>query len=260
MSSLRMHGIAPGLAGLALVLALSAPPAQAVGPMTVVFGTSWDAPSGSLQNIVDSYLGSPGLVNVTTDFVGAGVGEPDVFFWIDDDFPALLVREVAGYQNVNTLGWYKETGAQPVIDGVDDGVVFAGAVSAGGAAVITFPGGIQNFGFYLNPNGTGSSQNAPEPEHFFTNRLFNDLGPSGAGAIHAPFDGDVQAIVFDVSPWKGEGTYLVCFEDLDYGANPAPCCTGTDNDYNDLVFEVRTLGSTPAEKISFGGLKARYRR
>jgi hypothetical protein len=65
------------------------------------------------------------------------------------------------------------------------------------------------FGFYLNPNGPGAATNAPEPELFFSNRLFNDLGPSGAGAIHAPFDGDVQFLVFDISTFTAPYTWLV---------------------------------------------------
>jgi len=246
---------------LSVALLFVAPSATlAVSPVPIAFGTTWDSPANSLQNVVDAYLGGPGLVTVTTDYIGADAGDPDPIFWIDDEFPALLVREVAGYQNSNTLGWYQETFSMPVIDGLDDGVVFAGSVAAGGTTIVTLPGGVQNFGFYLNPNGTGDSQNAPEPELFFTNRFYHDAGPSGAGAIHAPFDGDVQAIVFDVSAWKGANTFLVCFEDLDSGAPVAPCCTGSDNDFNDLVFEVKALGATPAEKLSFGGLKARYRR
>ncbi len=248
------------LASAVLAVAVGSGVAQAASPVPVVFGSTWDSPANSLQNIVDAYLGSPGLVNVTTDYIGADAGEPDPIFWIDDEFPALLIREVAGYQNVNTLGWYQETFAAPVIDGVNDGIVFAGPAGAGASTIITLPGGVQNFGFYLNPNGTGDAQNAPEPELFFSNRFYNDLGPSGAGAIHAPFDGDVQMIVFDVSAWKGANTFLVCVEDLDSGADPAPCCSGTDNDFNDFVFEVKALGATPAEKVSFGALKARYRR
>ncbi len=256
MSSLRRVLVVSAL----IVLSLAPRVAQAVSPVPIVFGTTWDSPANTLQIIVDTYLGSPGLINVTTDYIGADAGDPDPIFWIDDEFPALLVREVAGYQNVNTLGWYKETFSAPVIDGVDDGVVFAGPAGAGATTVVSLPGGVQNFGFYLNPNGPGDSQNAPEPEKFFSNRFYNDLGPSGAGAIHAPFDGDVQMIVFDVSAWKGPNTFLVCVEDLDGGADPSPCCSGTDNDFNDFVFELQALGATPAEQVSFGALKARYRR
>ena len=241
-----------------LAVAVTPEIAQAASPVPVVFGSTWDSPANSLQNIVDTYLGAPGLVTVTTDYIGADAGEPDPIFWIDDEFPALLIREVAGYQNVNTLGWYQETFSAPVIDGINDGVVFVGPDGAGATTIVTLPGGVQNFGFYLNPNGTGSAQNAPEPELFFSNRFYNDLGPGGAGALHAPYDGDVQALVFDVSAWTQPNTWLVCFEDVDTGPDPTPCCSGTDNDFNDLIFEVHALGATPTEVVSFGALKMRY--
>ncbi len=243
-----------------IAAAAIASPAQAVSPVPIQFGTTWDAPTNTLQNIVNAYLGSPGLLNVTTDYIGAQAGQPDAIFWIDDKFPALLIREVAGYSPTNVLGWYNENFFFPVIDGVGDGIVFNGSAGAGASTVVVLPGGVQNFGFYLNPNGSGGSQNAPEPEKFFTNRFYNDKGPNGAAAIHVPYDGDVQAIVFDVSQWKGPNTYLICFEDLDSGATVGPCCTGSDNDFNDFVFEIQALAGTPATKLTFGSLKATYRK
>lgn len=231
-----------------------AAPAQAASPIPVVFGASWDPPSQSLQNIVDAYIGTPGALNVQTDFIGAHVGDLDPWFWVGNSFPALLVSEVAGNANTNQLGWYEETGVLPVIDGVDDGVVFTGGDGAGSNAVVVMPGSTTRFGFYLDP-----APNSPAAhQRFFTNRFLNDRGPKGAGAVHSPFDGDVQAIVFDVSRWKGPNTWLVCFEDLDAGNPITPCCSGTDDDYNDMVFQVAALGATPARTLSFGELKTRF--
>ena len=235
-------------------------PAGAAAPVNVVFGTTWDAPSQKLQNLVDAYVGVPGALVVTTDYIGAKNGELDPWFRVDSGISALLITEIAGNANNNTLGWYKETGTKPVIDGVDDGIVFAGLDGSGVSRIVTFPSGLTKFGFYMNPNGPNAALNAPEPELFFTNRFYNDLGPSGAGAVHAPFDGDVQALVFDVSRWKGPNNWLVCFEDVDSGANITPCCSGTDNDFNDMVFQVTALGATPNRAITFGQLKARYGR
>jgi len=65
--------------------------------------------------------------------------------------------------------------------------------------------------------------------------------------------------VYDVSSYTQPNTWLVCFEDLDSGANPGPCCSTTDNDFNDFVFEVTALGPTPNATMTFGGIKARYR-
>lgn len=229
-------------------------PARAVSPVPVAFGTSWDGPAYSLQKIVDNYIGIPGAIDVQADFVGARAGDLDPWFWVGASFPALMVTEVAGNANTNQLGWYKETGVLPLIDGIDDGVVFTGSQGAGANVVVLFPGGTTKFGFYLDP----TPGNPAPHQRFFTNRFLNDIGPNGAGAVHAPYDGDVQALVFDVSRWKGPNTWLVCFEDLDSGKPITPCCTGTDADYNDLVFQVSALGATPAQTLSFGELKARF--
>ena len=95
-------------------------------------------------------------------------------------------------------------------------------------------------------------------QYFFTNRFYNDKGEGGLGATHVPFDGDVQALVFDVSQWKGANTWLVCFEDRDSGLPVTPCCQGTDNDFNDMVFQISALGATPAQSLTFGQLKAKF--
>jgi hypothetical protein len=226
----------------------------------VVFGQSWDGSSGTLQSILDTQFGVGKVPQPLATFIGAAPGDPDPFFWVGGGFSALLVREIAGNANRNIVGWYLEPadGSKPVIDGVDDGVVFDGPASAGATAVVTFPRP-GSFGFYMNPNGKLGANNAPEPEMFFTNRKFNDRGPTGNGAIHAPYDGDVQALIIDISSTTQPNTWLVCFEDCDSGANPGPCCVGTDNDFNDFVFEVQALGVTPVQPISFGSLKVRYR-
>ena len=240
----------------ALAVALAVTPVAA--QVNVVFGTTWDSPSSSLQNILDARYGA-GNISVTTDYIGYNASDPDPFVLAGLSFNSILVREVAGYANNNTLGWFKDTGSMPVIDGTDDGVVFAGPMSQGQLAMVTLGVGDVAFGFYLNPNGTGNATNAPEPELFFSNRFYNDLGPDGSGALHTPTDGDVQAIIFDVSQWTAPNTWAVCFEDLDSGANPGPCCGTTDNDFNDLVFEVtvaRTVGVAP---LTFAAMKSLYR-
>jgi hypothetical protein len=232
-------------------------PAAASAQVSVVFGTSWDPPANSLQATLDARYGA-GNINVLTDYIGHDAGDPDPFLWNDLQFDALLVREVSGNASNNLIGWYKETGSAPTIDGSDDGVVFNGPASDGAVQVIFFAQ-TTPFGFYMNPNGTDGATNAPEPELFFTTRQYNDAGPSGAGAIHSPIGGDVQALVFDVSAWTSPNTWVVCFEDLDSGADPSPCCATTDNDFNDFVFEVHAVGSTPAVATSIGRIKAMYR-
>lgn len=258
---LRSRLFALGFLSTTLLTGITLPPLAGVASaaVPVVFGSSWDAPSGSLQNIMNAEYGFQNI-NCTTDYIGAHAGDPDPFYWTGAGFSTLLIREVAGHRDNNTLGWYLETGGMPTIDGIDDGVVFPGPVSDGFVAVVNLSSSAVPFGFYMNPNGAFGATNAPEPEKFFTNRLWNDIGPNGIGAApHAPFDGDVQAIVFDVSQYRSPNTWLVCFEDLDSGAVPGPCCGTTDNDFNDLVFEVTVLGPVPVQAATISQIKAMYR-
>ena len=243
---------------LTTVVSLAAAlPASAASPVPVVFGSTWDSPANSLQNILDAQYGA-GQIDVANDFIGKNVGDPDPFYWTGSRFSSLLIREVAGYSDVNVLGWYLETGGQPVIDSIDDGIVFPGPMSAGATALINLSSSNIPFGFYLNPNGNGGATNAPEPEKFFTNRLWNDIGPNGASQ-HAPTDGDVQALVFDLAGLGRPNTWVVCFEDLDSGAIPGPCCSTTDNDFNDMVFEVTVMGPVPVKPMTFSQIKALYK-
>jgi Domain of unknown function (DUF4114) len=254
---MKRDALASWISGLSLALLLAGPAAAQV---PVVFGTTWDSPASSLQNILDAEYGT-GAIDVQNDYIGKNASDPDPFTFSGTGLSGIIVREVAGYANTNTLGWYKETGIAPAIDGTDDGVIFDGPTGQGELRMIDFGGSVLSFGFYLNPNGTGSSQNAPEPELFFSNRFYNDLGPDGSGAIHAPFDGDVQALVFDVSSIVGTpNTWVVAFEDLDSGANPAPCCSPTDNDYNDLVFEVTVAQPVAVQQVTWSGIKNIYAR
>jgi hypothetical protein len=243
-----------------LVLALLVAPSLA-GAFEVSFGTSWD--NIPLQQILDSNYGA-GVVNVATDYEGHNPGDADPPYWEDLALNGLIIREIAGFANRNTLGWYAETlVAPPVIDGVNDGVVFDGMMGAGHTVTIAFPGGLTRFGFYLNPNGDQAGGGyAPEPELFFTNRFYNDVGPTGAGAAHAPFNGDPQCLVFNISHlYGGVPTYVLAWEDLDYGAPITPVYDwmGTDNDYNDLVIEIQAISPVTVETQTWGSVKALFR-
>lgn len=257
MRQLNLRGLL--VAGLAITIVIGAGAARA---MTVTMGGSWDGTS--LQQILDSRYGV-GVINVATDYEGHNPGDADPPYWQDTSIGGLIVREIAGYANTNTMGWYAETlTGRPVIDGFNDGVIFNGAMSQGAVAQVAFPNGLTRFGFWLNPNGgQGSGAWAPEPEMFFTNRFYNDIGTTGAGATHAPFDGDVQCLVFNISHlYNGIPTYIVAWEDLDYGSliSPAWTSTTTDNDFNDLVVEIQAASPVPVQTESWGSVKALFRQ
>ena len=250
MRSLRVFALS------LIVLAFAAPAAMA--QFSVTFDTSLDGVP--LQDILDAEFG-PGAVDAATDYEGFLAGDGDPAYWEDLGAQSIIIREIAGFASSNVLGWYEETltGA-PVIDGVGDGIVFEGPLSDGATVTLDF-GTVTRFGLYLNPNGAGDSNNAPEPELFFTNRFYNDLGPDGSGALHAPSDGDVQFLIYNVSAFRGTPAYIVAIEDLDYGS---PLCNGvwstncTDNDFNDLVIELRAESPVEDAKSSFGAVKSLF--
>jgi hypothetical protein len=217
-----------------------------------VFGPSPDR----LQRIVDAAYG-PGRIRVETDYVGARTGDPDPMIWYSSVWPILQVRELAGAPHRADLGWYVEAGDDrvPSIDAQGDGRVFKNGNAGPSTSVINFRVRGRRIGFYLESRDAGGGLGA---RTFFTNRRFNDAGPGGTGAIHPPMEGgDIQALVFDVSPWTRPYTWLVCFEDRDSGALPGSATT--DNDYADYVFEVRAEAATPSLSTSFGTIKTIYR-
>jgi hypothetical protein len=240
----------------ATLVALSAVPASAA--FGVIFGTSWDGVS--LQEVLDAEYGVS-AINATTDYEGYSPADADPPFWLDQGLDGVIVREIAGYRDNNTLGWYGETFSKPTIDGINDGVVFTGPMVQGATATVTFPSGVTRFGFYLNPNGSGDSTNAPEPEMFFTNRAYNDIGPNGTSTVHGPTDGDPQCLIYNITRLRGGvPTFVLAWEDLDSGTQITQAFdpNGTDNDFQDLVVEIAAASPVPSQQTSWGRVKSLY--
>jgi len=213
----------------------------------VVFGASWDGVS--LQEVLDAEYGA-GVIDAATDYEGYACGDAVVPYWLDDSVDGWVIREIADAAGRNILGWYAEDFTPPVIDGVDDGVIFDGPAGEGGTTFVGLDGPTR-FGLYMNPNGTEDAINAPEPELFFTNRAYNDVGPDGSGAVHAPDGGDPQALIYDITSLRGGvPTYVIAWEDIDSGAEITPTYQvgRTDNDFNDLVVEIQA--SSPVRAVS----------
>jgi predicted outer membrane repeat protein len=211
----------------------------------VAWGTSWD--QVSLQQVLDAEYGQ-GVIHAATDYEGYGQSDADPPYWEDQGIAGVILREIGSFATSSTFGWYKETAAFPVIDGVDDGMIFDGWMGPGATVIATFPSGTQRFGFYLNPNGSDNAPNAPEPEVFFTNRLFNDVGPDGSGPLHDPPGGDPQCLVYNITALRGGvKTYVLAWEECDSGGpiTPGFSPTGTDNDFNDMVIEMSAMSPVP---------------
>jgi len=250
-------------------------------PIPMTFGRS----IRTLQELVDQRYGA-NQIDVTRDFIGARAGDIDPWFWVGDPGGAVRITVVRRNNDRDRVGWYEENGGLARIPD-DGGVLFSGAVQSHEEAVLPLPGFRIRFGFYVEGSATGSGTTGSKL--FFTNRKLNDCGPDGTGAVHTPLDGDVQALLYDVSRWAGPDTWLVCFEDHDTGGalmaggdgsyddrkktnprwrrprNESVDDLGSadswwlDSDYSDVVFEVKAEGATPARGISFGGLKLLYR-
>jgi hypothetical protein len=273
-------------------LAIGGASPAAAAPISMPFGKN----IRKLQNLVDRRYGA-GRINVTQDFIGARAGDADPFCWAASRTGAMRIRMLKRDPHQNRVGWYNEGGAQAAMP-VGGGVLFSGGVLPGEEAWLLTTG-VRSFGFYIDgpvPVLHGPRFNEPRPqpapERFYTNRFLNDRGADGSGSAHPPFDGDVQALVFDLSPWVGTDAWLVCFEDRDTGGSlgefdgddedddgdsEGPGAVGGSShqndpddgadyrhlpknpDFDDVVFEVRADGATAARPLSFGALKLIYR-
>lgn len=241
----------------ALALLLAAAPAFAIAPVPVVIGSSRDGALHDLQRKVDKLVGR-GRIDVRTDFIGAHPGDPDPFAWDNTGSRVLAVQLVDRKSSHGTIGWYDESAGRAVIDGIGDGIVLDNWRQRGARGIVRVPSYVTRFGFYIDYDGDDSGGDSGH-YRYFSNRRFNDVGPRGRGAEHAPYDGDVQMLVYDVSPWLGSGTWLVACEYSDSGC-PVGFDNGeSDNDFADIVFTVSSLLTTPAQSTTFAQIKALYR-
>jgi hypothetical protein len=271
---MRKHACYPLLLCLA---ALCLATAASAAPISITFGRDIK----KLQQLVDRRYGK-NRIDVTKDFVGAHPGDIDPWFWVGDRTGGLVaVNVLARNPNHDVVGWYLEGGGQATLpDG--GGVLFHGPLRPSEVAMVSMPAPRVFFGFYIDAtnardddddNGDETTIGGIGTQRFYTDRKLNECGPDGRGALHPPYDGDVQALIFDVSRWAGGNTWLVCFEDKDTGGllldrgdrgsngrhDDDADGSGSDNDFNDVVFEVRANGATLVHNISFGALKVIYR-
>jgi len=251
--------LVPYRAWVALALLLTALPATAASPVSVTIGRSRDGTLWDLQRVVDKAYG-PGRIDVRSDYIGAHAGDPDPWVWSAVPGKAIMMTLIAKKHPNGTLGWYCENGSMPMLGGFGNGVVLERSRLRAVPSALKLPSSVKTFGFYVErePGSTFIDGDA-QSNVYFSNRTYNDLGAHGAGASHAPYDGDVQMLIYDISRLTSPNTWLVAVEYSDSG-DPVGTQDGqSDNDYSDFVFTITGVGVTPTLSTSFGRLKALYR-
>lgn len=240
----------------AFALLSLAQPCLAVSPLSVIVGPSRDGALNDLQKKLDRYVGA-GRLNARTDFIGARTGDPDPWFLVNPSRP-MVVTMIDRKSSQARIGWYAEGGV-PLLDGVS-GVIFEKAVQRGDARAVRLPASVSRFGFFITSSTPGKGgYSAAREITSYSNRFLNPPGPDGTGARHAPYDGDVQMLVYDISHWVGPQTWLVACELSDSGSNIGQGPDDSDNDFSDFLFTVSGVSTTPTAQTTFGQLKSRFR-
>jgi hypothetical protein len=243
----------------AIALLVIALPALASSPVAVTIGPSRNGVLHDLQRVIDKRFG-PGRIDVRTGYLGAHPGDPDPWMWTRVPGKAVMMTLLEKKFPSGTIGWYAEHGAAPQLDGPNAGMVLERARLNAMPTMLKLPTGVQRFGFYVAREPGGVAIDGDQESYtYFTNRMLNDVGPHGAGAIHAPYDGDPQMLVFDISRITQADTWLVACEYSDTGRPMGVGDGQSDDDYSDIIFTVSGVGVTPTDKTTFGRLKALYR-
>ena len=243
----------------ALALLLTALPAAASSPVTVTIGRSRDGVLWDLQRVVDKAFG-PGRIDVRADYIGAHPGDPDPWIWNTVPGKAIMMTLIAKKHPNGTLGWYSDNGSIPLLGGFGNGVVLERSRLRAAPTALKLPTSVKLFGFYVQREAGDTYLDGDAGSNvYFSNRLYNDAGAHGAGASHAPYDGDVQMLVYDISRLTSANTYLVAVEYSDTGDELGTGDGQSDNDFSDFVFTITDVGVTPTQSTSFGRLKALYR-
>lgn len=245
-------------AALALLLVTSLP-ATAASPVSVTIGRSRDGVLWDLQRVVDKAFG-PGRIDVRNDYIGAHAGDPDPWMWTTVPGKAIVMTLIAKKHPNGTLGWFCDQGTPPLLNGTGDGVVLERSRLRAAPTTLRLPSTVRRFGFFVErePGGIDIDGDG-QANVYFSNRMYNDMGAHGTGAVHAPFDGDVQMLIYDIGRLTSPDTWLVAVEYSDAGDAVGTQDGQSDNDYSDFVFTVTGVGVTPTLATSFGRLKALYR-
>jgi hypothetical protein len=194
----------------------------------------WDNPSadGNQRNIgyflskTGGFSSHPASPAITPEWWGYGDGSAELNFHFNSNLPQAvkLVIEVAGYANINELGWYDVS--NPSVGGV----IFPGPAGAGATAV--FIPSSNDFGLYIKTAGNVK---------YYTQSTLNP----GAETNHQHF------ALFKEAP----GVYWIGVED-----KPANTGEGFGGDYNDMVIRMAVVPEPATMSLFALGLLPLLRR
>jgi len=193
----------------------------------------WDNPSadGNKRNIgyflskTGGFSSHPASPAITPEWWGYGDGSADLSFHFQSALPQAvkLVIEVAGYANINELGWYDVN--NPSVGGV----IFPGPAGAGATTVFS-PS--LNFGLYIKTAGGVK---------YYTQSTLNPAAEQN----HQHF------ALFKEAP----GVYWIGVED-----KPANTGEGFGGDYNDMVIRMAVVPEPATMSLFALGLLPLLRR
>ena len=175
---------------------------------SISYGISWDSPPMQVEQVLtglDSEFS--GDVNLT---LVNGFGSSDIDSWFGSGVVSIILEELAGYKNNTTFGWYDTN------DLINSGQIFSGSNSMGASSTVNF-GGVMDFGFYIDPNGSTSNRMYTENENNTEN--------------------DYQVAIFKIEEYENQ--YILGWEDLDLNGG-----AGGDRDYQDMIVRI-TVNKIP---------------
>lgn len=227
---IKKLAIAIVLVGLMLV---GAPKAHA--SFVVDWGNSWDSPYGAGYAFLGNWLKNQGYFStvvdantyVRTQYIGHDASDPDPFSFEEGKYKINIINEIAGYANLNTMGYYTNGGMVQIFSGPDN--------SSTPLKTFTAP---DDFGLYLDSNYNNGT-------YWYTDRFKNIAQTGVLSRRQGP-----QALIYELEP----DTWLIVWEDLDSSRSQRIGCSNdrrySDNDYNDMWVLMQKCNTTVPEPAS----------
>ncbi len=245
-------------------LCFSAAPAMAtIYPTeTTTFGTSWDGPGNSLQDVLDNITVNPDPPHTDPGDPGSGVWNSSVTTTTDaimdswDSYweiaasgssAVTFIIEISANDGINTFGVYDATDSTKLVE-IFSGIETAGdkaqlSLLPGGGVVVaywdpvllTWSGGYTGTDFAGNLFGYYISQEDGSPT-FYSDSSLNPSGDDQMKAYQGP-GGDYVKLPGAIAGEWTPGEFVLAWEDLVYASS--------DMDYQDLVLMVESVIPIP---------------